>query len=408
MLLVMMYSLVSFAQTGTLFNVTLSNLTLNITTNIPNHNYTSAGIKLNTSNYSLANPGSECVPHQNGYCLFSVNNVSSKTITITGNSGVLSLTLCLNGISAVSCQTSTFSVTAGPKNAYITNNANGTVLICPIQSNGAFGHCNDSGNTFSSPIGIRFNSSGTIAYIVNNLGGGAAAVSLCPVNTDGTFGNCTGSGSTGTAFILPFDIALNSADTIAYVTNVSLAVVPVLACPINANGTLGSCSTAGATAGQIPRPRGIVLNRSGSRAYVVSYFTSDVILCNVNTNGTFGSCGSAGNTGSGSFSSPSGITLNADETKAYVANSGNNTISVCPINSNGTFGACVYSGNSGTAFSNPVFVALNSTKALAYVTNVLSNSVLMCPLNENGGFGACLDSGNSGSAFNGPAGIALL
>lgn len=62
-------------------NYTVNNLNLSIKTTIYNHNYASAGIKLNTPGYKL----SGCNMVTNGYCLFSVNSVSTANISITAN-----------------------------------------------------------------------------------------------------------------------------------------------------------------------------------------------------------------------------------------------------------------------------------------------------------------------------------
>ncbi|MBN9226303.1 MULTISPECIES: hypothetical protein [Legionella] len=57
----------------------VSALTLNILTTIPNHTYTHAGIKINTPGYALSN----CSLQKNGYCLFSVSNTKTATIVLT-------------------------------------------------------------------------------------------------------------------------------------------------------------------------------------------------------------------------------------------------------------------------------------------------------------------------------------
>ena len=60
-------------------NYTVENINLSILTTIPNHNYASAGIKINTPGYKI----SGCTMIDNGYCLFSVNNTSAASITLT-------------------------------------------------------------------------------------------------------------------------------------------------------------------------------------------------------------------------------------------------------------------------------------------------------------------------------------
>jgi hypothetical protein len=62
---------------------TVSALTLNITSNLPNKSYTNAGIIINTPGYSIANSGLACTPNPNGYCLFSVSDIESAALTLT-------------------------------------------------------------------------------------------------------------------------------------------------------------------------------------------------------------------------------------------------------------------------------------------------------------------------------------
>ena len=120
-ILTLLGSQISFASNHLFFNITAINTTLNITTTIPNHSYTNAGIKINTTGYSLKNAGTDCVPISNGYCLFSVSDTSTKAISLTGSTGNVNMTLCLNGAGPLSCQNATIAITAGPKNAYIAN-----------------------------------------------------------------------------------------------------------------------------------------------------------------------------------------------------------------------------------------------------------------------------------------------
>jgi len=127
-LLIMMPSLHSqatFADGGFFFNVSATNNTLTISTTIPNHTYSYAGIKLNTPGYSLANAGTECTPANNGYCLFSVSNSGSTNISITGAAGTISLSLCLNGSGPLSCQNYTVSTVL--HNVIYIGNSNGDV-----------------------------------------------------------------------------------------------------------------------------------------------------------------------------------------------------------------------------------------------------------------------------------------
>lgn len=63
-------------------NFTVSAMDLTITTTIPNHVYSFAGIKINTPNRIVTQAGLSCTPAGNGFCLFSVSKDSPKTISL--------------------------------------------------------------------------------------------------------------------------------------------------------------------------------------------------------------------------------------------------------------------------------------------------------------------------------------
>lgn len=119
----------AFAKTSQLFNVNIAlpgltnnpGIGLNISTNIPNHTYQFAGIKINTPGYAIRNPGVECTPSGNGYCLFSVSDTVPALIFVNFPLNpqlfnalfpipniVVDMTLCLNGMgSTFSCENHT-------------------------------------------------------------------------------------------------------------------------------------------------------------------------------------------------------------------------------------------------------------------------------------------------------------
>src|SRR5918911_1313610 len=93
---------ICIAKPGLLFNVTTSGNIVTISPTIP-HNYPFAGIKLNTQGYTLKNPGTDCILHPNGYCLFATSPTNPVNITINGATGFLNTTLCLDGKGPLSC-----------------------------------------------------------------------------------------------------------------------------------------------------------------------------------------------------------------------------------------------------------------------------------------------------------------
>lgn len=249
-------------------------------------------------------------------------------------------------------------------------------------------------NTLIATIGIRE----SFAYVTNT---DINSILLCPINLNGLFGSCVDSGNTGIAFDGPVSVAINQNATLAYVTNTGNSTVSL--CPINDNGTLAGCVDSGNTGIAFDEPRGIALNESGTIAYVSNTGNNTVSLCPININGSFGACVDSGNTGI-SFAGPRNITLKSNF--AYVANRAGNTVSLCPINLNGFFGECINSGNSGIPFARPQKVVVLNSGDLSYVSNESSNQILRCPINDNNTFGDCVDSG-LGEFFNDLVGITI-
>ena len=411
-LVVILCHQISFANNGSLFDVTSTTTQtgaiLNITTTIPNHTYSMAGIKLNSSGYSLPNSGTECTKIENGHCFFSINNLTTKTITISGKVGTIDMSLCLNGNGPLSCQNYQVSISY----AYVAND-NNKILVCPIHSNGDFGDCFDSGASFSGPNVLTFNTAKTMAYITNyDLSFGTSSIQLCTVQPNYTLTSCNTLTNTGSAALsVPFGLVLNRAQTIAYIANGAGSPGQVLVCPINGNHI--ACENSGNTGIPFTYPQGIVFNQAQTIAYVTNDGIDEIYPPHVNAvsvcpiiAGTFGACIDSGHTGP-AFSNPLGIVLNNSGTIAYVTNTDStNTVSICPIQNDGTFGTCVDSGNT---FNAPIWIVLNGDGTKAYVTNNTTNTVSVCPINSDGSFGACQNAGNIGGiAFSGPEGITLL
>jgi hypothetical protein len=212
---------------------------------------------------------------------------------------------------------------AGTK-AYVTNANGNTVSVCTINSPGVIVSCIDSGvgtTYFMNPVGIMVNNAGTMAYIANGGSGGspAATVALCQISsTTGEFTSCSNqtSNSISVTFTDLGGIALNTLGTMGYITSTTFdsSTANVYGCPINPNGTFGTCFNAGNTTfNSFTAPQGIVLNSAGNTAYVAdasynSFTLSAVLTCPIDpVTGIFKTC--AVDTDS-TFTAPQGITLN--------------------------------------------------------------------------------------------------
>jgi 6-phosphogluconolactonase (cycloisomerase 2 family) len=237
------------------------------------------------------------------------------------------------------------------------------------------------------------------SYIANNGG----SVSICPVNANGSLGTC--SSFVDATFSNPKGIVLNSLYTFAYVADFSANRVSI--CPVNSSGSLTTCTSyADAT---FNGPQGITINSDETFLYVSNQHGATVSICALSPNGdTVGPC--TATTGNGTISAATSVVLNSTNTIAYVTDFGNSTISICPVNSvTGGFGTCTTTSAGGT-INKPVGTIINSTNTFAYTTNnngaTPPYTVSVCALNADGTFGTCTTN-SAGSTLNLPEGIGL-
>lgn len=152
-------------------NYEVSALDLSIITTIPNHVYPAAGIKVNTSGYSL----SGCTPYPNGYCLFSVSNrlpikialtnTQNQTTLIPNNSSLALSVKC--PIGATGC-------------VYVNEALTGQSRTITIINNGPMAASNVSVTSTGLPSGTTITSS-TCSGILEPAG--SCSITLTPGNT---------------------------------------------------------------------------------------------------------------------------------------------------------------------------------------------------------------------------------
>ena len=283
--------------------------------------------------------------------------ITSAYIVNNGPSSISSVSLC--AVDGITGQLSNCAITIPQgvtKNsykilfnssktlAYIVNARLNNVTKCEVNPvDGNLINCSEAGSGFTTPLGLAFNSTNKIAYVTNVAGAKINTVSKCSIDPiTGNFNNCTTAAS-GLSF--PSSVLLNSNDTLAYVT-ISAGNNSVAKCTVDNNGDFINCTP---TANGTSNSRGVAIDPTGQFAYVSNFFSNTVSKCDIASNGDFISCIP---TGSG-FSGPFGITLNSTKNLAYVACSGN--VLVCNINVNGSLSGCT---PSGTGLNRPVTLAL--------------------------------------------------
>lgn len=393
-----LFSQWSFAATGAFFSLTSSGSSITIRTTVPNHTYPNAGIKVNSTGYTLNTSG--CTPNSNGYCLFSVSNTSPKTLTISGpTTKKLDIILCLNGKGPLTCQ----EYTIGENFAYVVNAGSDSVSLCGVNSStGQFSNCQSAGATgLVDPFHIALNATGTFAYITNRNGNSVSQCTINPVTK--LFTSCS---ATALSANTPDGIVLNRANTLAYI---SFTSSQVQYCQINSGtGALSACTNAVTDGSQnFGTATGMTLNSANTFAYV----TGDqgyVSSCAVNAStGTLSNCKANNIT---SLTNAQSVTLNDAGTLAYLFQN-NGVIFTCGASPNtGTLtSACnmqtVVTGNGASGA-----LTLNFFENRAYIVPNNGNAVTVCPVNTATGLligSGCVDSG-VGGVFSDPVDIAFL
>jgi len=172
------------------------------------------------------------------------------------------------------------------------------VYVCNVApGTGNLTGCGLATGAFDYPTNVLFDSTGNYAYVGQWAG---TTLQLCEV-TAGT-GDLTMCSATPSTANLgePSGIAFNPAKTIIYVANYSYnlsampPVAPVSKCTVNSDHTL-SCVNTGDNYSNLPSPAGIAINSAGTLAYISNYTNSssalDVAVCQINaTNGHLQNC----------------------------------------------------------------------------------------------------------------------
>lgn len=173
--------------------------------------------------------------------------------------------------------------------AYVVSEDNAliTVLACAINSGVINGNCVSTGATTSSAaVQIALNSSNTVAYIGSY---GDDYVTVCDISVDGlTFSNCVNkTGDNGSiAFNGPAGVVLNNTGDMIYIGEYS--GTNVYACSTTPNGAatyFDSCFVAKTGLGNL---NGIALDGPNKTAYLANF--GSVYVCPINSDGTFGTC----------------------------------------------------------------------------------------------------------------------
>ena len=234
-------------------------------------------------------------------CGIASANISNNRILYVANIGANGVSICavnpdgsLQPCNNAEVTTSaTYSLTINPDQTYLyltrVNFAN-VVNICPLSEDGfSIGTCSSSsGNgTFSKPTDITFNKSGTIAYITNYT---TSTVSVCPViNGGASFDTCTT--VSANEIQSPRGISFNATGTIAYILNVKNDTLA--ACSVSDDGmTFSQCETVTNSDFNFSGyyVQGLFMSSSNNFGYIPSSGDNTMLACPINRDGSLGTC----------------------------------------------------------------------------------------------------------------------
>jgi hypothetical protein len=291
---------------------------------------------------------------------------------------------------AGSAQTGSVNIpyTAVPYYLYPASEA-GRIQRCAASfTDGSLSGCIVVASAFARPYGLAF--AGSIAFIPDSSAG---TVSACPVNADGTFGTCAVATAPGAnPFTSPQAVAVSGTEL--YVTD-SNGATPVTACTIGAGGALGNCFT---TAWSVPSPLNVpdgiaiaAASNGNTYAYIVDYNGGHLSTCTVNgAGGALTNC-----TQSAIGPTPTGVgVFNGNLYVGTGANTGGNLR--CPIAADGsvTASSCVATA-AAVGFAQVVGFAFDGGYAYLSGYGGRTSGVYVCPVTAaTGNLDTCTLSGD--------------
>lgn len=223
-----------------------------------------------------------------------------------------------------------------------------------------FSYTNNAGIAKTGSLNIPYLATQSHLYVAQLVG----PLKYCPINADGTIGTCA---ATGNGFSSPTGIVFNG--NYAYVNDYYTDAVYV--CNVASDGSLSGCVSTGSNF-RLPWQLAI----SGSTLYATdAHFMYGYTTCTINSNGSLSGCTITSGSGT------AGVAANANY--AYISANGS-TINVCAIGSGGSLSSC---SATGSGFNSADGIALTSDKA--YIANQGNGTVSTCSINVNGTLSAC-------------------
>lgn len=224
-----------------------------------------------------------------------------------------------------------------------------------------------TGTAFSRATGLVLNASETIAYVADYNQDAIIEVDLATGNRTPFSNSSNGSGSNLT---LPTKIILNNAGTKAYVLDGQFSTSAVFEIDMaTGNRTIIASSSRG-TGTDLAGPKGIALNTAETKAYVIDNSFSADRLFEVDLVTGDRTILSDSSTGTGTnFGTPLALAYNPSDADVYVADSGISELGIFKVNlstGNRSYVSSATTG-AGPGLISPNAIVLNSDSTKAYV-----------------------------------------
>jgi 6-phosphogluconolactonase (cycloisomerase 2 family) len=345
-------------------------------------------------------------------------------VTSSGPPGNVNITLCLNAAGPMSCET--FDVTGLTLSIITTTNhvynGAGIKVNTPGYTVANLGiDCMPVGNNYcsfsvskSSPKTITLNGGAKNPRFVYIGNWGNSAVTSCPVNADGSLSSCSfvyGCPSTvgclapDSLFSEPTSLVFNAAGTIAYINDYTNE--EIYTCEVDSNGEFYNCAQI-TDPYSFVEPFAISLSPDGSIAYIGQYESGiSLVKCNVNGLDLSGCV----DTSYSNFDWPTNVVYIDNGTKAYVGNYDIEYIYLCDVNPTpgpqyGDLSGCTTEGGYNGDYY-PTQIAINPAGTAIYNVWEYNSEVTLCSIHPTDNYSLSCSLTATSASYSEPYGIAI-
>jgi len=318
----------------------------------------------------------------------TVNGVV-QTSGVTANDFTQPVTYTVH---AADSSTHEYTVYIRPHSAYVLSRVGSpenVLFKCAVDESGSFTNCANTGS-FAVPVYMFMSNDQNWLYVSSDQ---EHNIVKCVIESNGSVGECSNP-MTGLAIHAIYSASFNASGNIVYLLDViDGSNMTIYKCNVTQNGDFESCVDTNST---VFSPLSLVIDRSGSFAYVADGAFAEVNMCAIDENGLFTNCIDTGTRGQ------LGLTIDYVHGNLYSSLPSSSAITVARMAESGTL-----SNYTETSLSEVYGLALNSDSTQLYLANRVLNSVTKCALDESGVISnTCSDSG-AGNIFTETYGVII-